>query len=130
MPGPPTLRITSWSARPTGEDQLSIFGAVQNVGTRVAAAVDVTITLFDSEGTRIGSAEAVVSSTALMPEVQADFEARFEGNLNFAEVQFVAKTVEIELSKPANEGELEEPVGDEPHATARSSAAKPKPRSS
>ena len=129
MPGPPTLRITSWSARPTGEDQLSIFGAVQNVGSRVAAAVDVTVTLFDSEGTRIGSAEAVVSSTALMPDVQADFEAEFEGDPNFAEVQFVAKTVEIELSKPANEGELDEPVGDEPHATARTPAAKPKPRS-
>jgi hypothetical protein len=130
MPGPPALRITSWSARPTGEDQLSIFGAVQNVGTRVTAAVDVTVTLFDSEGTRIESAEAVVSSTALMPDVQADFEARFEGNPNFAEVQFVAKTVEIELSKPANEGKLDEPVGDEPHATARTSVAKPKPRSS
>ena len=130
MPGPPALRVTSWSARPTGEDQLSIFGAVQNVGGRVAAAVDVAVTLFDSEGTLIETAEAVVSSTALMPDLQADFEAKFEGNPNFAEVQFVVKTVEIELSKPENEGELDEPVGDEPHATARTSVAKPKPRSS
>ena len=130
MPGPPALRVTSWSARPTGEDQLSIFGVVQNVGGRVTAAVDVGVTLFDSEGTRIESAEAVVSTTALMPNVQADFEAKFEGNPNFAEVEFVVKTVEIELSKPANEGALDEPVDDEPHATARTSVAKPKPRSS
>jgi hypothetical protein len=129
MPGPPALRITSWSARPTGEDQLSIFGSVQNVGSRVTAAVDVAVTLFDSEGTRIDSAAAVVSTTALMPNVQADFEARFEDNPNFAEVEFVVKTVELELSKPANEGELDEPVDDEPHATARTSVAKPKPRS-
>jgi hypothetical protein len=127
MPGPPALRITSWSARPTGDDQLSIFGSVQNVGGRVAAAVDVTVTLFDSEGARLGSAGAAVSSTALMPNVQADFEARFDGNPNFAEVQFVTKTTEIELSKPADGSELDEPVGDEPHATARTGApAKPR----
>ena len=59
MPGPPMLRITSWSARPTGEDQLSIFGTVQNVGSRVTAAVDVAVTLFDSEGTRIEVSRAV-----------------------------------------------------------------------
>jgi hypothetical protein len=128
MPGPPALRLTSWSARPTGDDQLSIFGAVQNVGGRVAAAVEVTVTLFDSEGARIGSAQAAVSSTALMPNTQADFEARFDGSPNFAEVQFVARTTEIELSKPPNGGELDEPVGDEPHATARS-AAPARPRS-
>jgi alanine-alpha-ketoisovalerate/valine-pyruvate aminotransferase len=128
MPGPPALRITSWSARPTGDDQLSIFGTVQNVGGRVAAAVDIAVTLFDSEGERIGSAEAVVSSTALMPNVQVDFEARFDDSPNFAEVQFVAKTTEIELSRPANSGELDEPVGDEPHATGRTEA-RAKPRS-
>jgi hypothetical protein len=129
MPGPPILRITSWSARPTGEDQVSIFGVVQNVGSRVAAAVDIAVTLFDSEGTRLGSAEAAVTTTALMPNLQADFEAKFDGSPNFAEVQFVAKTVELELSQPANEGELDEPVGDEPHSTARTTVAKPKPRS-
>jgi hypothetical protein len=126
MPGPSALRITSWSARPTGEDQLSIFGNVQNVGGRVAAAVVVTVTLFDSEGARIGSAEAAMSSTALMPNVQADFEARFDSSPNFAEVQFMAETTEIELSKPENGGELDEPVDDEPHATATGAAAKPR----
>src|SRR6185436_1347081 len=62
MPGPPALRVTSWSARPTGEDLLSIFGTVQNVGSRVTAAITVEVTLFDSEGTKIGTEEGVVSS--------------------------------------------------------------------
>jgi hypothetical protein len=130
MPGAPALRVTSWSARPTGDDQLSIFGTVENVGGRVTAAVEVAVTLFDSEGANVGSGEAAISSTALMPNAQADFEAKFDGDPNFAEVQFVVKTVEIELSKPAGE-ELDEPIGDEPHATAGAgAAAKPKPRSS
>jgi hypothetical protein len=126
MPGPPSLRVSSWSARPTGEDQLSIFGSVVNSGSRVTAAINVAVTLFDSEGARVGSTEALVSSTALMPNAQADFEARFPGESNFAEVQFALKTVELELGDPVDGEELDEPVGDEPHATARAGA---RPRS-
>ena len=126
MPGPPALRVASWSARPTGEDQLSIFGSVVNRGNRVTAAINVAVTLFDSEGERVGSTEALVSSTALMPNAQADFEARFADDPNFAEVQFTLKTVELELGEPADGEELDEPVGDEPHATGRTGA---RPRS-
>ncbi len=130
MPSPPALRITSWSARPTGDEQLSIFGVALNTGARVTAAVDIAVALIDSEGRQIESAVAMVSSTALMPNAQADFEAKFEGEPNFAEIQFSVRTVEVEMSNPANDGRLEEPVGDEPHATSRTSAAKPKPPSS
>jgi hypothetical protein len=122
MPGPPSLRVTHWSARPTGEDQISIFGEVQNVGARVTAGVDVGVTLIDSEGRRIGSTEAVISSTALMPQAQADFEAKFDASANFAMVQFALKTVEIEVGKPEGGEDLEEPVGEEPAASGKAPA--------
>ena len=129
MPGPPALRIASWSARPTGDDQLSIFGEVVNVGSRVTAAINVAVTLIDSEGRAIGSAEALVSSTALMPNAQADFEARFAGDTNFAEIQFTSRRSSSSSASPRTMGELDEPVGDEPHATEKT-AAKPRPPSS
>jgi len=137
MPGSPAVRITNWSARPTGEDQISIFGSVMNVGSRVTAAIEVGVTLIDSEGRRIGSADAVVASTALMPQVRADFEARFEGNPAFAEVQFTVKTVEIELGKSKEGDELDEAVEEETAAgaskatgAAKPSAVKPAPAAS
>jgi hypothetical protein len=118
MPGPVALRVVHWSARPTGEDQLSIFGTVQNVGGRVTAGVDITVTLIDSEGRRIGASNASVTSTALMPQAQANFEAKFDSSANFAEVQFALKTVEIELGKPESGEDLEEPVGEPATAPA------------
>jgi hypothetical protein len=154
MPGPPAVKITSWSARPTGEDQLSVFGAVQNVGSLVAAAITVGVKLIDSEGAQAGATEAAVSATALMPGGEADFEARFEGNPNFATVEFTVDTVELEIERPegapaegaASEGAAgegaaaparvqrgvrpsgEQPRGDQPHAAAGAPAAQPKPQ--
>jgi hypothetical protein len=145
MPGPPAVRITSWSARPTGEDQLSIFGTAQNVGSLVAAAITVGVKLIDSEGAQLGSTEAAVSTTALMPGAEADFEARFNGDLNFATVELTVDTVELEVGKPAGgAGEAAEqptgaqpqaerpngdqPQGDEPHSRAAGAASRPKPQ--
>jgi hypothetical protein len=100
MPGPPAVKITSWSVRPTGEDQISLFGTVENVGRLVAAAITVDVKLIDSEGAQVGATEAAVSTTALMPAVHADFEARFPGNTNFAAVEFTVDTVELEIGRP------------------------------
>jgi hypothetical protein len=113
MPGAPLLQITSWSARPTGENRLSIFGTVQNVGSLVAAAITINVKLIDSEGVQIGSADATLSSSALMPGVQAELEAQFEDNPNFAALEFAPKTVDLQVGRPAA-GERPAPSGDQP----------------
>jgi len=118
MPGAPSLQVVSWSARPTGEDQLSILGYVQNVGKLVSAAVAVTVTLFDTEGVEIAASEAALSSTALMPGVQAFFEAKFGGLPNFATLSFALSTVELEVGREEGEGEVQE--GDPGAGTAGS----------
>lgn len=149
MPGAPALQIMSWSARPTGEDQLSIFGTVQNVGSLVTAAITIGVKLIDSEGAAIGTREGAVTATALMPGAQADFEARFEGDPNFSIVEFTVDTVQLEIGRPEGGEELEQPLeeqpaeeepadapprgertaaparGDEPHARAERSAPAP-----
>jgi hypothetical protein len=99
LPGSPSLQVMSWSVRPTGEDDISILGYVQNVGNMAAASVTVGVTLFDSEGARLGSSEAALSSTALMPGVQAFLEAKFPGSPNFATVEFTVNTVELEVNQ-------------------------------
>jgi hypothetical protein len=59
-----------------------------------------------------------------MPNVQADFEAKFAGSPNFAEVQFTLKTVELAIR---TDGEtLDQPVGDEPNVTAKTGSANPR----
>jgi hypothetical protein len=126
MPGAPMIQIMNWSARPTGVDRLSIFGSLQNVGSLVAAAITVTVKLIDSEGVPLGSADATLSSSALMPGVQAELEAQFEGTPNFATIEFAAKSVDLQVGRPergdqpAAEGEQPEqpsdqrPGGDQP----------------
>ena len=107
LPGTPSLRIMNWSARPTGENELSILGYVQNVGNLVSVAVSVTVTLFDSEGAQVGSSEAALSSTALMPGVQAFFEAKFPGSPNFIRLEFALSTVELEVGREGGGAEPE-----------------------
>lgn len=100
-PGP--VRVLNWSARPTGNDQIALVGYIQNTGSEVATAVAVSVSLIDSEDVLIGTADAQLSAAALMPGVQAYFEARFQDDINFSSVEFSTSSIDLEVSAEAGE---------------------------
>lgn len=121
LPGSPSIQVLDWSVRPTGENETSILGYVQNTGSYVATTVSLTVTLRDSDGVEIVRVPAELSSSAIMPGTQAFYEATFTDGFNFAEVEFEAESVDLEVAEEQGAegeslagGQLREEGGVEP----------------
>jgi len=85
----PGLSVQGWQQTPTGDGTgTEVFGALKNETRNTATNITVVVKVYDDSGAMLGTAEAVVSSTALAPGQSTNFRAAFPGIVSFKDARF------------------------------------------
>jgi hypothetical protein len=99
------LAVANWerSADPA-EGHVVITGTIRNAAAgSTATGVNLTVSLFDESGRQVGSAEAVLTTTALPSGQQSGFRAEFPGVFAFSDVRFAPKGLQLKAGPPEPE---------------------------
>ncbi len=67
---------------------LRIIGTLTNGTREVAASLSLAVVAYDSDGTEMGTSEAVLSATTLPPGERTRFRAEFSNLANFTSIRF------------------------------------------
>lgn len=91
------LTVGTWErASDPGAGHVVITGTLRNAAaSSTATGILLLVSLYDDTGTQIGTAEAVLTSTALPPGEQSGFRAEFPGVFSFARLEFDPKSVQL-----------------------------------
>ncbi len=105
----PGLAVQGWQQTPTSDGTgTEVFGALKNDSRNTATDITVVVKVYDESGGMLGTAEAVVSSTALAPGQSTNFRAAFPGIVTFKDARFEVQS----------RGLVTAPVGDEKKPSA------------
>jgi hypothetical protein len=99
------LTVANWerSADPA-EGHVVITGTIRNAAAgSTATGVNLSIALFDESGRQVGTAEAVLTTTALPSGQQSGFRAEFPGVFAFSDVKFAPKGTLLKAGPPEPE---------------------------
>lgn len=99
------LTVATWDrASAPDAGHVVITGTLRNAAaSSTATGILLLVALFDETGKQIGTAEAVLTSTALPPGEQSGFRAEFPGVFSFARIEFDPKSVQVKTGTPEGE---------------------------
>lgn len=92
-PAPPAgsqnLNVSGWQLDDSYDGSgLRIIGTLTNGTREVAASLSLVVVAYDSDGTEMGTSEAVLSATTLPPGERTRFRAEFSNLANFTSIRF------------------------------------------
>ncbi len=88
-PGSPALEVTNWERGFDAEQSgLRISGKVRNAGSDPVAGAAVTVQLYASGGSLVGTGKSAPSPGVLSPGVETEFEIVLPGISDFSEARF------------------------------------------
>lgn len=99
------LAVGTWErASAPDAGHVVITGTLRNTAaSATATGILLLVSLFDETGKQIGTAEAVLTSSALPPGEQSGFRAEFPGVFSFARLEFDPKAVQVKTGPPEGE---------------------------
>lgn len=100
------LEVANWERAETSSgDGIEIFGTVKNGGTSTVTSPTLMVTLYDSEGRLIATAEGRVNAPAVLPGQTASFRVVFPGVDAFSAARFDAQGTPFATRAAGEEGE-------------------------
>lgn len=99
------LTVANWErSADSTEGHVVITGTIRNTAAgSTATGVNLTVSLFDESGRQVGSAEAVLTTTALPAGQQSGFRAEFPGVFAFSDLKFAPKGTLLKAGPPEPE---------------------------
>lgn len=124
------LDVAHWERAATSSgDGLEIFGTVKNGGTANVTSPTLMVTLYDSDGRLIATAEGRVNAPAVPPGQTANFRAVFPGVDDFSAARFDAQGTPFASRPAGEEGEAVEGAEAAPAAAGEEAPAVDEPLS-
>jgi hypothetical protein len=94
------VSVTSWK-RVDGDNGVSLEGTLNNTTNSMIVNASVEIELYNEAGDRVGTSEALLTSTSVQPNGTVNFRANFPGVFTFSDAKFKPSGMPLDMNPPA-----------------------------
>ena len=98
------VSVASWK-RVDGDSGVSIEGTINNTTGSMIVNASVEVQLFNEAGDRVGSSEALLTSTSVQPNGSVTFRANFPGVFTFSDAKFKPNGMALDMNPPGEKKE-------------------------
>ena len=103
--GPVT--VSGWK-RVDGDNGVTIEGTLNNTTGSMIVNSSVEVQLYNEAGDRVGTTEALLTSTSVQPNGAVTFRASFPGVFTFSDVKFQPNGMPLDMNSPAEKKDGED----------------------
>lgn len=93
------VSVTSWK-RVDGDNGVSVEGTLNNTTGSMIVNASVEVELYNEAGDKVGTSEALLTSTSVQPNGTVTFRANFPGVFSFSDAKFKPNGMPLDMNPP------------------------------